>query len=126
MHNAVASGLKDYAMNLQIQTESGNGFFNPAYSGVGSTFNDIAAATCTNFTQALSELNQFVSNVNALLVAPAAYPFVFAITPTSLVAQPNRTSVFKLQMQNQSDVTQTYNLVTSGIPAGVGPLCQHD
>ena len=65
---------------------------------------------------------QLLTTLNFLLNQPAAYPFTFAITPVSLVAQPNSTSTFKIQLQNQSLVPQTYNLSAAGIPAGLGGL----
>ena len=76
----------------------------------------------------MNELTQFVADVNALLTAPAAFPFQFAITPVSVVAQPNSTSTFKLQLQNQSQATPvTYATWPSpGIPLGLGGLERYE
>ena len=114
--------VQNYAAILETQAAGNNSFFQVAFLVNGNAFNDIASATCATYTQALNELTQFAADLNALLTAPAAFPFQFAITPVSVVAQPNSTSTFKLQLRNQSRVTQTYNLAVSGIPAGLGDL----
>ncbi|MGD1072439.1 MAG: hypothetical protein ABSB15_20125 [Bryobacteraceae bacterium] len=119
--SATLLGVQNYAQNLFTQTNSSS-FFQTALIVNGNAFNDIANATCSTYAQPLSELTAFTAFLNTLFTSPAAYPFQFAITPVSVVAQPNSTSTFKLQLQNQSQVTQTYNLTVSGIPAGLGGL----
>lgn len=116
--------FQNYASNLSLQINATtSGFFNGIYSGIANNpFSEVASATCSTYTQALTDLNTLISNVENLFNSPAAYPFQLALTPVSVVAQPNSTSTFKIQLQNQSQVQQTYTFSVSGIPSGLGGL----
>jgi large repetitive protein len=121
---ATLLALQNYATNLSLEIGNANGaFFNGIYSGiVNNPFSEIANATCSTYAQGVTDLNTLITNIGNLFNSPAAYPFQLALTPVSVVAQPNSTSTFKIELQNQSQVPQTYTFAVSGIPAGLGGL----
>jgi large repetitive protein len=123
--SSTLAAFQNYANNLieQIEYSSNSSFFGSIFpNGEYSLTQEIQNTTCSNYTQTLTDLNTVITSLGTLLSSPAAFPFSLGLAPSTVVAQPNSTTTVKIALQNESQVTETYNLSVSGIPTGLGGL----
>ncbi len=122
---ATLAAFQNYANNLlsQVEYSSNSGFFTSAFpNGEYTLSQEITNTTCSNYAQTITDLNTAITAIGNLFESPAAFPFQLGLGPSTVVAQPNSTTTVKIDLQNESQVTETYNLSVSGIPTGLGGL----
>jgi len=78
-----------------------------------------AADSASTIQAAVSQLGNALAAVNTALNDVVASRFTLAMTPNSIVAQPQAPEVFNIVLQNTGSQTTTYGIAVAGLPHNV-------